>query len=139
MLKKIGLIFIFFCFFSTNVFAQVNKQIEVFDCQKEIVIQKQSLDAAIQKEAVQYAKSITGAFKNLNVVPKNGYMVKIPLSKPVVITNQWIHTTIDEVLVLLPLREKPYIMIYDDENNPHFYYVQGHPERLLKYLKVKSA
>lgn len=131
--------FYIFCFFSTNAFAQVDKQIEVFDCQKEIVIQKQSLDAAIQKEAVQYAKSITGAFKNLNVVPKNGYMVKIPLSKPVAITNQWIHTTIDEVLVLLPLHEKPYIMIYDDENNPHFYYVQGYPEQLLKHLKVKSS
>jgi len=103
-----------------------------------MVVQKQSLDIEIQKEAIQYAQSITGAFKNLNVVPKTGHMIKVPLSKPVTITNQWIHTTIDEVLVLLPLNEKPYIMIYDDENNPHFYYVQGHPERLLKHLKVKS-
>ena len=81
---------------------------------------KQSLDPVIQKEAVQYAKAITGPFKNLNVVPKDGYMIKIPLSKPVSITNQWLHTTIDEVLILLPLNEKPYIMLYDDENNPHF-------------------
>ena len=79
------------------------------------------------KEAVQYAKAITGPFKNLNVVPKDGYMIKIPLSKPVSITNQWLHTTIDEVLILLPLNEKPYIMLYDDENNPHFYYVKGKP------------
>ncbi len=63
---------------------------------------KQSLDSAIQKEAVQYAKSITGPFKNLNVVPKDGHMIKIPLSKPVSITNQWLQTTIDEVLILLP-------------------------------------
>ncbi|PEF75273.1 hypothetical protein CON94_11850 [Bacillus pseudomycoides] len=139
MFKKIGFIFLFSFLLSTTVLAETNKQIEVFDCQKEMVIQKQSLNTEIQKEAIQYAKSITGAFKNLNVVPKTGHMVKIPLSKPVVITNQWIHTTIDEVLVLLPLNEKPYIMIYDDENNPHFYYVQGHPENLLKHLKITSS
>ncbi len=51
-------------------------------------------------------------------------MIKIPLSKPVSITNQWLHSTIDEVLILLPLNQKPYIMLYDDENNPHFYYVK---------------
>ncbi|MDM5188924.1 hypothetical protein QUF99_16845 [Bacillus sp. DX4.1] len=138
MLKKAFFALICICFLSTNAMAQTNKQIEVFDCQKEMVIQKQSLDMTIQKEAIQYAKSITGVYRNLNVVPKNGHMIKIPLSKPVMITNQWIHTNIDEVLVLLPLKEKPYIMIYDDENNPHFYYVQGHPESLLKQLKIKS-
>ncbi|MDM5155216.1 hypothetical protein QUF88_15795 [Bacillus sp. DX1.1] len=138
MLKKVFFALICICFLSTNTMAQTNKQIEVFDCQKEMVIQKQSLDTTIQKEAIQYAKSITGVYRNLNVVPKIGHMIKIPLSKPVTITNQWIHTNIDEVLILLPLKEKPYIMIYDDENNPHFYYVQGHPEGLLKQLKIKS-
>ena len=116
--KKIGVISLLFLL-STNAFANTNQQIEVFDCQKN-GHSKQSLDPVIQKEAVQYAKSITGPFKNLNVVPKDGYMIKIPLSKPVSITNQWLHTTIDEVLILLPLKEKPYIMLYDDENNPHF-------------------
>ncbi|MBE7128705.1 hypothetical protein [Bacillus mycoides] len=137
MFKKIGVITLLLFLLSTNAFANTNKQIEVFDCKKEMVVQKQSLDPAIQKEAVQYAKSITGPFKNLNVVPKDGHMIKIPLSKPVSITNQWLHTTIDEVLILLPLNEKPYIMLYDDENNPHFYYVKGNPKGLLKRMNVK--
>ncbi|WP_242225723.1 hypothetical protein [Bacillus cereus group sp. BfR-BA-01358] len=138
MMKKIGVITLLFFLLSTNAFANTNQQIEVFDCQKEMVVQKQSLDPAIQKEAIQYAKSITGPFKNLNVVPKDGHMIKIPLSKPVSITNQWIHTTIDEVLILLPLKEKPYIMLYDDENNPHFYYVKGDLKRLLKQMNVST-
>ncbi|WP_249709503.1 hypothetical protein [Bacillus cereus] len=138
MMKKIGVITLLFFLLSTNAFANTKQQIEVFDCQKEMVVQKQSLDPAIQKEAIQYAKSITGPFKNLNVVPKDGYMIKIPLSKPVSITNQWLHTTIDEVLILLPLKEKPYIMLYDDENNPHFYYVKGDPKGLLKQMYVKT-
>ncbi|MED2229139.1 hypothetical protein P4Z97_27400, partial [Bacillus thuringiensis] len=99
MIKKIGVISLLLFLLSTNAFAKTNQQMEVFDCQKEMVIQKQSLDPVIQKEAVQYAKAITGPFKNLNVVPKDGYMIKIPLSKPVSITNQWLHTTIDEVLI----------------------------------------
>ena len=121
---------------STNAFANTNQQIEVFDCQKKWSF-KTIFRSSNPKEAVQYAKSITGPFKNLNVVPKDGYMIKIPLSKPVSITNQWLHTTIDEVLILLPLKEKPYIMLYDDENNPHFYYVKGKPGLLLKHMKVK--
>ncbi|EMA6342895.1 hypothetical protein ACO11K_000971 [Bacillus cytotoxicus] len=137
MFKKLGILSLLFFFLSTHALANTNKQIEVFDCQKEMVVQKQSLHAEIQHNAIQYAKSITGAFTNINVVPRSGYMIKIPLTKPAIITNQWIHATIDEVLVLLPKNEKPYIMIYDDENNPHFYYVKGHPELLLKQLKVK--
>ncbi|EJR63056.1 hypothetical protein IIO_02153 [Bacillus cereus VD115] len=138
MIKKIGVISLLFFLLSTNTLANTNQQIEVFDCKKEMVIQKQSLDPAIEKETVQYAKAITGPFKNLNVVPKDGHMIKIPLSKPASITNQWLHTTIDEVLILLPLNEKPYIMLYDDENNPHFYYVKGKLELLLKHMKVKT-
>ncbi|GLV64460.1 hypothetical protein Bmyc01_31300 [Bacillus mycoides] len=137
MFKKIGVITFLFFLLSTNAFANINKQIEVFDCQKEKVVQKQSLDSAIEKDAVQYAKAITGPFKNLNVVPKDGHMIKIPLTKPVSITNQWLHSTIDEVLILLPLNEKPYIMLYDDENNPHFYYVKGNPKVLLNKMNVR--
>ncbi|MED3540340.1 hypothetical protein ABEX53_25035 [Bacillus toyonensis] len=136
MIKKIGVISLLFFLLSTNALANTNQQIEVFDCKKEMVIQKQSLDPTIEKEAVQYAKAITGPFKNLNVVPKDGHMIKIPLTKPVSIANQWLHTTIDEVLILLPQNEKPYIMLYDDGNNPHFYYVKGDPNRLLKQMNV---
>lgn len=136
MIKKIGVISLLFFLLSTNALANTNQQIEVFDCKKEMVIQKQSLDPTIEKEAVQYTKAITGPFKNLNVVPKDGHMIKIPLTKPVSIANQWLHTKIDEVLILLPQNEKPYIMLYDDENNPHFYYVKGDPNRLLKQMNV---
>ena len=62
---------------------------------------KQSLDPAIQK-AVQFAKSITGLQK-LKCRSKRWSHDKIPLSKPVSITNQWLQTTIDEVLILLLL------------------------------------
>ena len=118
------------------MFANSNQQIEVFDCKRN-GRSKTIFRFSYSKEAVQYAKSITGPFKNLNVVPKDGHMIKIPLSKPVSITNQWLQTTIDEVLILLPLNEKPYIMLYDDENNPHFYYVKGDPKGLLKEMNVK--
>ena len=101
-----------------------------------MVIQKQSLDPVIQKKQFNTLNQLLVHLKT-NVVPKDGYMIKIPLSKPVSITNQWLHTTIDEVLILLPLKENPYIMLYDDENNPHFYYVKGKPGLLLKQMKVK--
>ena len=48
--KKIGVISLLLFLLSTNAFANTNQQIEVFDCQKEMVIQKQSLDPVIQKK-----------------------------------------------------------------------------------------
>ncbi|MEB8823983.1 hypothetical protein P4G92_29865 [Bacillus cereus] len=42
MIKKIGVISLLLFLLSTNAFANTNQQIEVFDCQKEMVIQKQS-------------------------------------------------------------------------------------------------
>ena len=137
MMKKSGSLLFF-----SSYYQQMRSQIQINKLKYLIVKRngrsKQSLDPAIQKEAIQYAKSITGPFKNLNVVPKDGHMIKIPLSKPVSITNQWLQTTIDEVLILLPLNQKPYIMLYDDENNPHFYYVKGDPKGLLKQMNVKT-
>lgn len=123
----------------TIVLAETNKQIEVFDCQKQTVIEKHSLRTDIQEKAIKYAQSITGVFTNFNATPKTGYMIKVPLSSQVVIQNRWIHTSIDEVVILLPEEEQPYIMIYDDENNPHFYYVKGDPETLLGTLLSKQT
>ena len=101
-----------------------------------MVVQKQSLDSAIQKKLFNMLNLLLARSK-LKCRSKRWSHDKIPLSKPVSITNQWLQTTIDEVLILLPLNEKPYIMLYDDENNPHFYYVKGDPKGLLKEMNVK--
>ena len=137
MMKKSGSLLFF-----SSYYQQMRSQIQINKLKYLIVKKKWSFKtifrSSYSKEAIQYAKSITGPFKNLNVVPKDGHMIKIPLSKPVSITNQWLHTTIDEVLILLPLNQKPYIMLYDDENNPHFYYVKGDPKGLLKQMNVST-
>lgn len=139
MLQRILFIIICGICLPTIVLAETNEQIEVFDCQKQMVIEKHSLRIDIQEEAIKYAQSITGLFTNLNAVPKTGHMIKVPLSSQVVIQNRWIHTHIDEVVILLPEAEQPYIMIYDDENNPHFFYVKGNPETLLGVLLSKRT
>ncbi|CAM4406876.1 hypothetical protein BAMA_21120 [Bacillus manliponensis] len=136
MLKKILLITLCICSLSTIGIAKTNKQVEVFDCTKQAVIAKYSLQPHIEEAAILYAKSITGVFKNVNAIPKDGFMIKVPLSSQIPIQNRWIYTHIDEVMILLPKHEPPYIMIYDDENTPHFYYVKNNPKELLKKLHV---
>ncbi|WP_369899482.1 hypothetical protein [Bacillus manliponensis] len=138
MFKKIVLITVCICFLSTIGIAQTNKQVEVFDCTNQTVIAKHSLQPYIEEAAISYAKSITGVFKNLSAIPKDGYIIKVPLSSQIQIQNRWIHTHIDEVVILLPKHEPPYIMIYDDENSPHFYYVKGNPKALLKKLHINK-
>ena len=103
--KKSGVISLLLFLLSTNAFANTNQQIEVFDCQKEMVIQKQSLDPVIQKKQFNTLNQLLVHLK-LKCRSKRWLYDKIPLSKPVSITNQWLHTTIDEVLILLPLKRK---------------------------------
>ena len=110
--------------------ANTNQQIEVFDCQKKWSF-KTIFRSSYSKKLFNLLNPLL-ALQKLKCRSKRWSHDKIPLSKPVSITNQWLQTTIDEVLILLPLNQKPYIMLYDDENNPHFYYVKGDPKGLLK-------
>ena len=59
---KIGVISLLLFLLSTNAFANTNQQIEVFDCQKKWSF-KTIFRSNSPKEAVQYAKAITGPFK----------------------------------------------------------------------------
>ena len=62
MIKKLESL-LFLCFLlSTNVLANTNQQIEVFDCQKKWSF-KNTFRSSYSKKAVQFAKSITGCSK----------------------------------------------------------------------------
>lgn len=136
MFKKFILtLFIIFLSF-TNVSALQNANIEVFDIDKGIVIKNIKSNSKIEEEMENCLKEITGVLTKFNPIPNKGYMVKIPLESPVRIDNKWLSAFIDEVIIIFPEDEKPYLMVLDNKDKTLFFNFKGNTDCLLKSINL---
>lgn len=114
------------------------KPVEIFDIEEGRVVQERPTTNDIQKETEKMLKSISGVYKNLNPLPKKGVMVKVPLDPPIPVKNEWFNDLVDEAVFIFSFEEKdPYLLIWDDENLPHFYTFSTSTEKLMKLLKYQ--
>lgn len=118
--------------YSPCIHAQGIKNVEFFDIQKDTVTQIVPTSAVLQKAAEDYLNGINGIYVKVKPIPNQGYMVKIPLEPSVQINNQWINELVDEVIIIFTKNEPPYLMVFDDENNPHFFHFQGNTEIIVQ-------
>ena len=113
---------------------QSDKQIEIFDINNGCVIKRISPNITIQKEVENYLNGITGMYPKVKAFPDRGYIIRIPLKPSVNVENLWLDDLVDEVFIMFPEQEKPYMLILDDEKRPLFYNFEGNIDALLKYL-----
>lgn len=111
-------------------------QVEIYDVAKRKVIHSKPISFITQKEAAKYIKGIDDIYVKVNPIPKAGQMIKIPLEPPIAVKNEWMDSLVDEVIVIFPKGEKPYLMMFDDENQYHFLQFKGSADDLLKYLGI---
>jgi len=115
------------------------KNIEIFDIAKEAVVKSFLPNPEVQKEAESYLKGITDICPKLNPIPKKGFMVKIPLDPPVQVENELVKASVDEVIIIFPEEEKPYLMLFDGEDRPLVFYFEGNTEEFTdKYIRYES-
>ncbi|MHC0037007.1 hypothetical protein [Pseudoneobacillus sp. C159] len=112
------------------------KFVELFDVQKDAVIQTVPHSPTFQKAANDYLNGINRIFVKINPIPTSGYMVRIPLEPAIRVKNEWINELVDEVVIVLPKNDQAYLMIFDDENTPHFFYFKGNTNTLTKTLTL---
>ncbi|NBI30532.1 hypothetical protein [Chengkuizengella marina] len=132
-MKKIILI-AFLIIFLEDVSAQTYNQIEIFDISKEEVIKNVLMNTDIQRDAESFLKGITGLYVRIDPIPREGYLVKVPLEPSVLVKNQWINELVDEVIIIFTTREAPYLLIFDNENRPLFFTFRGDTESFLEKL-----
>lgn len=113
------------------------KNVEIFNVSKREVTDTLIPNEKIQIEAEKMIKQITGVYKKLDPLPKTGYMVKIPLEPNVPVNNQWIHGYLDEVIVIIPDRQSSHILVFDDENNPHFFTYKNEQQPPMDLFNLK--
>lgn len=137
MIKKF-LVFIFiFQLISTTVSAQMNQQIQIFDISQDKVVKFVQINTDIQHEVEKFLEGITGVYVKYNPIPNKGFMVRIPLEPNIMVRNKWFDDLVDEVTIIFPDQEHPYLMMFDDENKPYFLTFEGNTEKLIELLDFK--
>ncbi len=122
---------------SINVGAQSNQQIEIFDIDQGKVIKQVDLHPDIQREAEKILKGITGVYTNYNPIPNKGIMIRIPLEPNVMVRNLWFDDLVDEVTLIFPRQEVPYLLVFDDENKSYFLIFKANTDNLFELLNIK--
>lgn len=125
---------IFFLFNLLIVNAQSITNIEVFDIEKSKIIKTPPTNPKIQLEAENIINEIDNVVKKINPIPDKGYMIKIPLEPSLRLENKWVYAMIDEVIIIIPEDEKPYLLIFDDENKSYFFTFEAKIDTLLNTL-----
>ncbi len=139
MIKKLIMCIFILQLMTISAQAQNNHQIEIFEIKKGKVTKRLPLNEEIQEEAENYLNEITGVFVKYNPIPGQGFMIKVPLEPNIMVKNQWINDLVDEVVIIFPGDEEPYLMVHDNENNMHFYTFKGGTDKLLTLINYKPS
>jgi hypothetical protein len=116
----------------------MNKMIEIYDIEQETVIKTVMVTPFIQKDSDKVLQGISNIYKKFNPIPEKGLLVKVPLDPALHVTNQWVNTLVDELIIFYPEDDEPFILIYDDENSTYFFAIDRKvPEELLFTLLLQ--
>jgi len=110
------------------------KDIEIFDIGQGKVVKKVEATRIIQELVKDYLINITDIYVKFNPIPSKGFMVRVYLQTPVQVQNQWVNNTLDEVIILYPEGQKPYLMVFENGRKPIFLNFTGDTDKMLEAL-----
>lgn len=129
---------IMICFLvSSSIRAENIKRIEIFHINEGKIIKIIPTTLEIQKELEFILGEINDLYRGLEPIPHQGYLIKIPLQSAFKLENKWFNDYVIEVIFIFPEYENPYLMILDDENNPHFFTFTVTVDSILSKLEFK--
>lgn len=113
------------------------KDVEIFDIGASTVVKKIPSNEIIQNEVVNILENITGVYVKIKPMPRDGYIIKVPLEPSVRTKNHWLTDqgimSVNEVFIFLLSQEKPFILVMYN-NMPYFYTFEGNTEVIMKEI-----
>lgn len=138
MIKRAVVTFVLVLLSSINISAKEYRHIEIFSIHEDKVVKVIQSTSEIQKLAVNYLQEIDGVYGKFNPVPKDGYAIKIPLEPSVKIQGKWLNTFVDEIIIMFPQNERPFLMVFENENKLVCFTFKGNTNKLYKYLNFEQ-
>lgn len=140
MIKSILLLLCISLFFNIQNIAAANATVKVLDIESSTVIKEIQNSSDVDRDAEKAIQSIKRVTVEANPVPKQGYLIKIPLTKSLKVKNKWFEDIVSEVLLIYNPSSKKQgkIILYNDENTPIFFDIEYDFSDLLKKLNVEE-
>jgi len=134
-IKGMAIILMILLIFSINVYAEGNRNIEIFDINQGKVVKVLESNYVVQGEVINYLQGINGIVGKVDPIPNKGYAIRIPLVPSQEMQGRWINGRINEVIIVFPEEETtPFLMVFENENRLLCFTFAGNTEALLKDL-----
>lgn len=136
MTKKLILFIIIVFLIPISVKAEEFSYIEIFSIDEGKVIKVIQSNSEIESLVFNYLNAIDGIYSKFDPIPKEGYAIKLPLNPSLKIKNEWINCFVDRVIIMLPTKDNPFLMVFENDNKLVCFTFKGDINSLLKSLKL---
>lgn len=139
MIKKAPIVIFLFIMtlYSTVIYADKFKYIEIFDPKQDKVIKVVQSNTEINNMVTNSIKNINGIYGKNDPLTDDGYAVKIPLEPAVKVRGKYLNALVNEVYIIIPENDTPFFMIFEDENRLCCFPFTGDIDMLSKSLDFK--
>ncbi|MBU3091726.1 hypothetical protein KPL35_06510 [Clostridium sp. CF011] len=136
MIKKtLSVMFLFIMLFnSTVVHAEGLKYAEIFDPKQGKVVKVVQLNPEIHNMVANFIKNVDNIYAKSDPLTDDGYAIKIPLDPPVKVQRECLNALINEVYIIIPESEAPFLMVFENENKLLCFPFKGDINSLSKVL-----
>jgi len=117
------------------------EQVELFDTDKEKVVQTVDSTEAIQKEAQAILQSVSGRVMEFSPDLKHALIVKIPLAPPqtLQVKSASIDAVIERLFVVMPKKGRsPWLILHSKEGDSYVVEFAQKTENLMNLLSRKQ-
>ena len=144
MKKNFVPILCFICislFVNTQNTVAAERTIKVLDIETSTIFKEIKTNEEIDKEVENVIRAIKRVTVQANPIPKQGYLIKIPLTKSLKIKNEWFEEIVSEVLIIYNPTTKDLgkIIFYTDENTPMFFDIEYNFAPIFKKLNINKV
>lgn len=111
--------------------------VEIFDPKQDKVVKVVQVNTEIHKIVAGLIKSVDGIYGKNDPLTDDGYAIKIPLSPAVKVQGEWLNTLVHEVYVIIPEKQPPFFMVFENEDKVMCFSFEGNINELSRVLDFK--
>jgi hypothetical protein len=139
MIKRLLLVLTFFIMFlhPISINAENYKYVEIFDPKLNRVVRIVQLNQELQNMVGNWIINIEDMYGKLDPVTDDGYAIRVPLDPPVKVHSKVLNAIVSEVYIIIPEKEMPFYMIFENENKLSCFMFNGSIDMLSKALNFK--